>query len=228
MAGPNGANSQFTLPQILARDQPHLVVRLFKAPLPSPLTLEGVVQADWPGYAPRDGVTWTRFGELADQSTTTITGVARFRFNENAPGAQSVLGVYVTWEPPEYPPILLGAVAFRSPVPLDAQRADMFLRLAMQAYTVSDGTTSGWMMRLVPDVITWQGGNELFALTGYDLAVIRTLLGALDGALRRDAGILDLSERSTRSKIPLVPAGDTQLGAAVTLLQARLRQMLAV
>lgn len=67
----------------------------------------------------------------------------------------------------------------------------------------------------------------MYPLAGQDRALVRATLGGLVALLERDTTLGDLSNRSTRSRVPLVPQEDAELAAAVTMVKQRLELLLA-
>lgn len=228
MADTASAANPPSLTEILANDNQSLVVRLAAAPFPTPLSLATIVQSDFPGYLPARELDWQRVDAGGDDSVSIIRSAARFTWHPPRPGAQQVLGCYVTWEPDGLPVSLLGAYAFRVGEQVSALKANLQLSISLAGYVIEPSSGQQTLLQMGANAIAWAGASTLYNLSGYDLQILRTLNDALIGALQRDADIPDLTPRSTRSKTPLIETGDTQLAAACTLLQARLNLLLGL
>lgn len=222
------APSSPTVPQILASDNKNLCVRLAQTPFVTPLDLATIRQCDFPGYQPARYVDWQRTDAGGDPTVTILQGIAKWTWDPPAGSQQQIAGVYVTYEQDPDIVSLIGAFTFRTPALLTNTRKHFDLRITLAGYYLAASDGPQELLQLGADFTAFAGDAPNFGVHGYDRDMLVTLREALTGALRRDADIPDLTNRSTRSRQPLVDPGDTALASACTLLLSRLNTILGV
>lgn len=212
--------------QLLRNRTDDLTLRLVSSPVTLPFEPSSVTECNFPGYQPARRLPWSI--ATAQQSGDELWMTTGAAFTRTAAGSpQQAAGCLVAFAIPGGGYSVVTFKNFRAPLSFDAAGDSVILQVCLQGFEVAAAPERQFVMALTEHVLNWKGGGQLFALTGQDRDTFKTLLGTLEWAMRRDADLADLTNRSTRSKLPLVPAGDAELGAAVTLVRDRLHTLLA-
>jgi len=217
-------DGQFRVANVVSLYPRQLRLHLTKTPIFPEPDSANIVEADFPGYRSQIGV-FRRDGDGANATAASVT--CRAHFGRKAGGAPAAIrGCAVMWTSPAEETGCVYAETFARPVKLVDAGDGLQIEVSLQAGRSSDGESLAGVVTGFSEVLTWKGGSTLYALTGQDKALAETALGCLDGLVRRDAKLGDLSKRSQRSKVPLVPLDDPELLAAVTLVRRRLALLL--
>jgi len=209
---------------ILRNHTRDLTLHLVQAPFDSSGAGAAIEDCDFPGYAEQRNV----FRDISrvDGVATTLHCRTHFLRAEDGP-PQNAVGCYVSWRSPSDGRGILFAENFPTPVRFENAGDGLLLEVSLEAFRIEGGDVPTFGLRGISAVMPWKGGSTLYALSGQDKALMETTLGCLDGLLRRDSTLSDLSRRSERSRVPLVPPADAELLAAVTLVRQRLATLLA-
>jgi len=219
------SNGAFSWPAVVSSSGRDLQLHLVQAAIQDHVGGARHVECDFPGYSSR-----SRVFRRQPSSTLFVAGSlhCRSRFTRSEDGeVQNVCGCIVSWKSQDDALYGIHAANFFAPVPLGQAGDSCDVSLTLSAATPASGSPSPIVIAGFCIVLSWKGGSTLYALSGQDKALMETTLGCLDGLLRRDSTLSDLSRRSERSRVPLVPPGDAELLAAVTLVRQRLATLLA-
>lgn len=216
---------RFDVEAALVSNARQLTLRLIRQQIAVGAALPELIECDFPGYVPRSRI-FENVEAAAAENGASVACRGRFTKTAQQP-PQTVHGLFVSWTTPESVRHDFYAENFDRPVHLvdagDSIGVELFIHAENDSASASYvGSIFGFSR-----VVTWKGGTALYSLSGQDLALVRTTLGGLDALMRRDSTLQELSTRSTRSRVPLVPQEDAELLAAVTLVQRRLAVMLA-